>query len=278
MTAASAPASIANLGPGFDLLALAVSLRLEVEVEPADRWMITSDGRPVGEETAEIVKQILGEEPRAVFIRSRIPIGKGLGSSAALRVATAAAVAAEDAPPHPAAVLSVAAVAEGHPDNAAAAVFGGLVAVMADRTILRLSIHPSLRVVVGVPAHAMATAEAREVLEDPVPRAVAVRTAGRVAALVEGLRTADAEAFAAAMGDEMHEVPRRDLSPVTAAMVAAARGAGALHAAWSGAGPSAVALTTDATAGPVAEALGELLGSDGDVLRLDVDHDGMVIL
>jgi len=278
MTTASAPASIANLGPGFDLLALAVSLRLEVEVERADRWLITSDGRPVGEDTAAIVRDMVGEEPHAVFIRSRIPVGKGLGSSAALRVAAAAAVAAEETRPDPASVVRMAAAAEGHPDNAAAAVYGGLVAVMADGKILRLGIHPSLRVVVGVPKEAISTHRAREVLPASVPRDVAVRTAGRVAALVEGLRTADADAFAAAQGDEMHEGPRKELSPVTARMVESAREAGALHTAWSGAGPAAVALATDATVGRVSTALAEVLDGGGEVLRLDVDRTGMVMM
>jgi len=277
VSTASAPASIANLGPGFDVLALAVSLRLEVEVEPADRWMVTSDGRPVSEEAVAVVREIAGDQPRAVFIRSRIPIGRGLGSSAALRVATAAAVATADGRADPASVLRAAAAAEGHPDNAAAAVYGGLVAVMADGKVLRLGIHPSLRVVVGVPSSAMPTHTAREALPDSVPRAVAVRTTGRVAALIEGLRTADPAAFEAAAGDELHEAPRRDLSPITASMIDAARAAGALHAAWSGAGPSAVALATDATASSVGAALGELLGPGGEGLRLDVDRHGVVI-
>lgn len=278
MTTASAPASIANLGPGFDLLAVAVSLRLEVESEPSDRWMIASDGRPVGEETAALVREIAGDEPREIFIRSRIPIGKGLGSSAALRVATAAAIAAEAGRPDPADVLRAAAAAEGHPDNAAAAVHGGLVAVMAEGTILRLGVHPSLRIVVGVPDAAMPTREARKAVPETVPRSVAVRTAGRVAALIEGLRTADPHAFAAAAGDELHEAHRSDLSPVTSEMVEAARGAGALHAAWSGAGPSAVALATESTAGTVARALDDVLGEEGEVLRLEVARTGLEFL
>jgi homoserine kinase len=277
VTTASAPASIANLGPGFDLLALAVSIRLEVEVEPSSRWLITSDGRPVAEETAAVVREVAGNEPLAVFIRSRIPVGKGLGSSAALRVATTAAVAAAEGRPDRDEVLRAAAAAEGHPDNAAAAVYGGLVAVMADGKILRLGIHPSLRVIVGVPEHAMPTRRAREALPETVPRSVAVRTAGRVAALVEALRTADPATFRAAAGDEMHEAPRHELSPVTSKLMDAARDAGALHVAWSGAGPSAVALASDATASSVATALADVMGPKGDVLRLAIDRRGLEI-
>lgn len=277
MTTASAPASIANLGPGFDLLALAVSMRLEVEAEPSDRWSITSDGRPVNEATALAVREMAGEQPHAVFIRSRIPVGKGLGSSAALRVAVRAAIAAGSGRPDRGEVFRRAAVAEGHPDNAAAAVYGGLVSVTATGGILRLGVHPSLRIVVGVPDAALPTEAARQALSDTVSRSVAVRTAARVAALVEGLRQADPAALAAASGDEIHEALRSDLSPITTKMVEAARAAGALHAAWSGAGPSAVALGTDRTAAAVARALGDVLGDEGEVLRPEIDRTGLEI-
>ena len=112
MTAVSAPGSLANLGPGFDVLALAVDLRLEVELEEADRWMITSDGRPVDEPTGMTVREVAGEGPRAVFIRSEIPVGRGLGSSAALRVAAGAAEEALWGNPDPQSVFRRAARAD----------------------------------------------------------------------------------------------------------------------------------------------------------------------
>lgn len=277
MTTASAPASIANLGPGFDLLGLAVALRLEVEVEKANAWSITSDGRAVDDATAELVRGVAGQQPYAVYVRSKIPVGRGMGSSAALRVAVRAAIEADTGDADAGLVFREAASAEGHPDNAAAAVYGGLVAVTATGEILRLGVHPSLRIVIGVPKDAMSTAQARGVLADEVPRSVAVRTAARVVALIEGLRTADPVAFAAAAGDEMHELPRSELSPITTAMIDAARTSGALHSAWSGAGPSAVALATDATERQVGEALGGVLGDHGEVLRLEIDRNGLVI-
>jgi len=277
MTTASAPASVANLGPGFDLLALAIAVRLEVEAEPSDRWLITSDGRPVDDATAMMVRGVVGEQPHAVFIRSRIPVGKGLGSSAALRVAARAAVDAGSGRFDPGEVFREVAVAEGHPDNAAAAVYGGLVSVTATGSILRLGLHPSLRILLGVPRGAIPTEVARQALDETVPRGVAVRTAARVAALVEGLRTADPVALAAAAGDEIHEARRHDLSPITAKMVEAARAAGALHAAWGGAGPSAVAFATETSANAVERALGDVLGDEGEVLRPEVDRAGLEI-
>ncbi len=103
-------------------------------------------------------------------------------------------------------------------------------------------------------------------------RAAAARNVARMAFLVEGLRTGDPAAFAEAGGDEIHEVHRNPLSPITGAMMASARNAGALHAAWSGAGPAAIAITKDIDS--VVRALEEVLGDSGRVMVLDVAQDG----
>ncbi|HZU16608.1 MAG TPA: homoserine kinase, partial [Candidatus Dormibacteraeota bacterium] len=117
------PASIANLGPGFDVLAMAVDLWLEVEVEAAERpeWEFEGEG-------AELLRA--GPNPLSVlpargWVRNQIPVGVGLGSSAAARVA-AAAIRGSDDP------IGEAGRAEGHYDNVAAAVMGGVVAVVDD--------------------------------------------------------------------------------------------------------------------------------------------------
>jgi homoserine kinase len=115
------PGSIANLGPGFDVLAMAVDLWLEVEAEPAagPDWTFEGEG------AAELSQSpnLLSVLPMQGRVHNQIPIGVGLGSSAAARVA-AAALAGFDDP------LSQAIAGEGHPDNAAAAVMGGVVAVV----------------------------------------------------------------------------------------------------------------------------------------------------
>jgi homoserine kinase len=95
-------------------------------------------------------------------------------------------------------------------------------------------------------------------------------------ALVDGLRTADPAALAAARGDELHEGPRAMLSPVTGAMIDAARDAGALHASWSGAGPSALALVTADHLGAVVSAMERVLGDAGEVLTPSVDYEGLI--
>lgn len=273
MTAhASAPASSANLGPGFDFLALALELRTTVTMTPAAEWAVARDA-------AAIVKGVTAAldigEAFDVSVNSDIPVGRGLGSSGALAVAAAAAaLRAVDNEADPAVVFKAAASVEGHPDNAAAAVFGGLVAVAPSGPV-RMSLAPMLLPVVAVPNQTLATAEARDALPKTLPHATAARSAARAAFLIEGLRTGDRGALASAAGDELHEGPRSHLSPTTTQAVAAALGAGALHACWSGAGPSVLALATADTADAVAEALQEVMGTEGTVLRPAVATQGL---
>jgi homoserine kinase len=269
MIRVTAPASSANLGPGFDVLALALDLRLTLEAEPADDWEVSGD-----DQTATVVAS-LGVAPMRLEISSDVPVGRGLGSSAALRAAVGAAALAAGGEVDRDELFRMVAAAEGHADNAAAAVYGGLVAAGVDGSIIRLGVHPSLLVVVAVPAYPLATGRARAVLGEEVSRRVAVDTAARVTALVEGLRTADRDALAAAAGDEMHETARRQLSPLTTELIATARAAGALHAAWSGAGPAVIAFATDATIDDVAAAMRAGIGDEGEVLEPDVDHLGV---
>lgn len=278
MITASAPASSANLGPGFDILALALAMRCRVSVEQSEGWeAIGADGEH-DEALQALIWGVAGAAPpHRVVVTSAIPIGRGLGSSAAVRVAAAAALEASSGEVRLQRVFRTAAAAEGHPDNVAAAVHGGLVAVSATGVVRRLAIHPSLTVVVAVPDTPLSTEEARAVLPAEVSRAAAIRTAARLAFLVEGLRTADPDALSAASGDEIHEPDRRDLSPLTADLVAAARRAGALHAAWSGAGPSAVAIATADTVDGVLATMGAVLGSRGTVSTVAVDREGVRI-
>lgn len=276
MIIASAPASSANLGPGFDVIALALGLRAEVTVELAEGWEVVGGDGLADETLQAMVWGVAGAAPpHRVTVSSEIPIGRGLGSSAALRVAVAAALEASSGEMRLDRVLRVAAAAEGHADNAAAAVHGGLVMVGPGSQVRKIAMHPALVAVVAVPDRALATPEARAVLPDQVPRAVAVRTAARLAFLVEGLRTGDRDALAVAAGDELHEEPRSPLSPVSGDLMVAARRAGALHACWSGAGPSVLALTTEDSADAVRRAFEDVLGIHGSVLEPPVDREGV---
>lgn len=282
MTSVSAPASAANLGPGFDVLALAVGLRLHASIEPADEWSLDSEGSSdagaldMARRVAEAAVPGIG--PRSISISSDIPVERGLGSSAALLVAVAAAATVEAGRGIDLEALhGVAAEVEGHPDNVAAAVHGGLVAVSWSDHVHRLEMHPSLFPLVAVPDHSLSTQAARDALSESVSRGIAVRTASRAVLLVEGLRTADRAAFRAAQGDEIHEPQRARLSPITNEMVSAALRAGALHAAWSGAGPSVVAIVDEDCEEEVRAAFEETLDGSGVVLDPGMARTGVEV-
>jgi homoserine kinase len=276
---ASAPGSSGNLGPGFDVLGLALDLRCLVTATPASEMTVDDGDGPQLLADDHIVYRAAvagGDAPMALVIDNAVPRTRGLGSSAAVMVATAAAAArAVGVEPERDWIYEIVTVIEGHGDNVAAAVYGGLTAVGVDGP-RSLPISDQLVPIVGVPNDRLATSEARDVLPAQVSLATAARSVGRAVALVEGLRTADRAALAAARGDELHEGPRAMLSPVTGAMIEAARDAGALHASWSGAGPSAIAFTTPDHKEAVAAALEKVLGDAGEVLTLAVDYDGLV--
>lgn len=281
MAEASAPASSANLGPGFDVIALALGLRCRVMADRSDEWSIDhGEGQQPDADSDDAVlaaaRAAVGEEnPLALKVDNEIPIGRGLGSSAAALAAGAgAALAATRDGVDRDHVFEMTAGIEGHPDNAGAAVYGGLIVVPPTGRPLRLPIHPGIRPVVAVPREVFLTAQARRALPEKVDRNVAVRTTARASALVAGFLTGDPEFFAAAHGDELHEEPRAKMRPATAELVKRARDAGALHAAWSGSGPSVVALVDSSCEDQVVEALS---GDYIRVFRLDVATSGLEV-
>lgn len=270
MATASAPASSANLGPGFDCLALALELRCTVTARPSDRWELAEKGPETAPHSGlleETAREAGEGSAFSLVVGNAIPVGRGLGASAAARAAIFLAVKrTRGEEPSPAEVLSWVAEREGHADNAAAAVHGGLVAVGVEGTVASLEFHPSLRPVVAVPDRALPTPEARRALPTQVAHQVAVRNLARVVFLVEGLRTGRPELLAAAEGDELHEPHRNRLHPQAGELQRAARQAGALLAVWSGAGTSVLALTGEDRLDAVVEALGTALAGEGRVL------------
>ena len=260
-TTASAPATTANLGPAFDVIALAIGLRCTVSAKTADNWSIEHlDGNePLpgeGDAVLAAAKQAMGDRPLAIRVDSKIPMGKGLGSSAAAYVSgTAAALRAIGDNASHDRVYRVAAELEGHDDQVGASVFGGLVLIPAEGLPIRMPLHPTLRPVIAIPTTRLFTPKAREVIAEDHPHDVVIRSLSRVSALTAGLMTGDPGMLAAAHGDEIHEAPRALLSPEVDLMIDAARRAGAFHASRSGAGPSVVAITSVDTADRVASAL-----------------------
>ena len=275
---ASAPASSGNLGPGFDILALALGLRCTATVEASDEMTISEHGstKRLGDKDmiARAVRMAV-DRPMHVTLDNQVPRARGLGSSSAVSASVAAAamkaVGAEGGRQR---VFQIVDELEGHADNAAAAVFGGLVAATSTG-IQKMALHESLLPVVGIPNTHLRTTEARRALEPDIPRPMVVRSLARLAFLLEGLRTGEPQSLAHAAGDELHEIPRASLSPITGDLMHAARHAGALHVAWSGAGPTALAFATKANRGKVIGAMSEVLGANGEVLALDVDDEGL---
>ncbi len=211
---ARAPASAANLGPGFDTLAVALDRYVEVEVEPASRLVVRSEGEGEGLSddpshlAARVAIDVAGTDHLAITVRSQIPIARGLGSSAALAVAAAAAAGARDP-------LAVAAAVDGHPDNAAASTVGGLVAAARIRGgvhAVRLQLDVSLGFVVIVPDVTLSTARARQVLPNEVSRENAAFNLSRLALLIAGL--ADSRVLVPeATEDRLHQDYRSPLFP-----------------------------------------------------------------
>lgn len=276
---ASAPASTANLGPAFDCIALALSVRCDVTAELADEWSIehTTEHRPApgeGDGILAAAREAIGDRPLALTVHNHVPLGRGLGSSAAAFVAgAAAALRAVGDEATPDRVFRIATNLEGHADQTAASVYGGLVLIPAEGMPIRLPLHPSIRPVVGIPDTKLPTSKARAVIAESHDHQMVVRSLGRVSALTAGLLTGDPELLAAAHGDEIHEAPRAQLGPEVGQMIDLALRAGALHAARSGAGPSVVALATSETAGRVSRAFKE---AGVTVLNSAVDTTGLL--
>ena len=261
---ARAPASSANLGPGFDALAVAVDLHVEVSVVESDRFELVSEGEGADLPTdashlaARVACGVVGHDRLAIRVRSQIPVGRGLGSSAALVVAAAAA--AGDADP-----LLRGVEVDGHPDNAAACVHGGLVAVamVEGRPIVRpLPLDPQLCAVLVIPDRTLPTIEARAALPATVSHADAAFNLGRMALLIAGL--SDHRLLVpAAFDDRLHQGPRAALFPEAPALLRGLREAGALGACWSGAGSTLLALATSPEAEALARAGQDLLAAHG---------------
>lgn len=253
---ASAPATTANLGPGYDCISMALQPRCTVTAKTSRRWVVTHLGPhspfPGEEDAVARAARQVSAGPLHLTVTNEVPIGKGLGSSAAALVTGVAAAllaSGDEATPHR--VYRIASELEGHPEQVAAAVYGGLVLIPAEGMPIRLPLHPSLRPMVAVPDMVLSTVGARGVVQQTQPLDLVVRSLARMSALTAGLVTGDPDLLMAAHGDEIHEAPRAPLSPEVDSLMSIARGAGALHAARSGAGPSVLALVDSAHAGQV---------------------------
>jgi homoserine kinase len=272
------PASSANLGPGFDVLAAALGLHMEVDVAEKGRFAvhtqlsIARDRRNLCVRGFAALRPVDGVE---FTIRSAIPLSGGLGTSAAAYVA--GLVAADALNGGGADLLAEAVRLEGHPDNVAAALLGGFVVCTGPRAT-RLDPPGDLDAVLVVPDRAVRTAKARAALPAQVPMADAVFNVGRASLLVLGLARGDLDLVARGLDDRLHQPRREPLYPRSMALVRGARELGALGATISGAGPAVLVWTRSGDADGVAARLEAHAEGWARVMRLPFDARGAVVL
>ncbi len=265
-----APASSANLGPGFDAIGLALDLWNEVDVAPADETVVRLEGADGSmlvdrENLILTAMRTLAEDhhrdlpPLELTVRANVPVARGLGSSAAAIVMGLVAanevlglrLCQDD-------LYAVARRMEGHGDNVGAAVYGGAVLAvpgLTDVLRLRREGHHPLDAVVFIPEITGATSTARAALPAHVPHADAAFNLATASSLAVGFLTGNIAAISAGMHDRLHEPYRARLFPHLEPVRAAARGAGAIGACLSGAGPTVLALVTPHCVDRVSEAM-----------------------
>jgi homoserine kinase len=260
-------------------MAAAVALHLELEVEETGTFTLDPGGLEVstGRDNL-IVKAFETLHPAdgiAFRVRSEIPPARGLGSSAAAIVAGLVAadhlfelaLSREE-------LLARATEIEGHPDNVAAAIYGGFVICSAQPFAARFDPPEGLEGIVVIPGEEVSTRLAREAIPAQLPLADAVANVSAAALLVLGLRSADLDLVGRGLHDRIHQPRRRDLYPRSMEIVDAAAAVGALGATISGAGPTVLVWTTWEEAGGVAAALKGRAEGWAEVRRLPFEPLG----
>lgn len=268
------PATTANLGSGFDCLGLALNLRNDVTllargpllpfelpeetcyvtaIEGVDASKIPLDRRNLLIQAAESVFKLAGRRPAELHLRmtNHIPVGSGLGSSSSAIVAgLLAGNLLLDAGFTEAQLLKMAVEMEGHPDNVAPALLGGLVlGILPDaqygpeEIIVRRMAPPDLKAVIVLPDYDLPTSESRAALPEMISRRDAIFNVSRMGLLVHDLLTGQHDKIGVAMADRLHQPYRLAMIPGAELALRAAYEAGAVGVALSGAGPSLIAFT-----------------------------------
>jgi homoserine kinase len=275
------PASSANLGPGFDALGMALTLYAELHVGTADDDAAGSPAVRVDETHPAAVAFRTGGGDGALRVRSPIPSGRGLGFSGAMRVGgllAAAAqhgVAAGDEQADRVAVLQDAVELEGHADNVAASLLGGVVATAAGHAVpLPLGLDPA--VVVWVPPTGTSTQRSRHALPATVSFADATFNVGRTALLAAALVAGDAAALRAATEDRLHQDLRFAAATSSRRALAAGLEAGVWGGWLSGSGPTVALICDPAIAEPVSAEVAAAEPS-GRTMVLGIDATGATV-
>src|SRR5687768_14813626 len=289
------PASSANLGSGFDCFAAALSLKMRAELWHGDESGIVlnsrGEGTPRDDEPADDnllirafreglrISAAPGAASWRLEVSSMIPAARGLGSSAAAIVAGAVLGAAVGRRTVEAdELLALAARLEGHPDNVAAALYGGFTVALAEtdeRIVLRRFRVPEAWIPVAfIPQRESRTHEMRAALPSTISHAVAGRQAGRSALLAAAIMTSDAGLLRAAMADELHQPYRLPLLSGSRELIELAYERGAAGACLSGAGPTVLAICDSPTSAHAVEKAWNAAGVPGMATRLRFDTSG----
>jgi homoserine kinase len=270
------PASSANLGPGYDVLAAALTLHLELEIEETGEFSVEAEGLDVPLDRSNLcVKAFESLKPAdgvSFRIRSEIPLARGLGSSAAAIVAgLTAADHLHELALDRAEMLAKGAEIEGHPDNVAAAIYGGFVAVGDDGEVpaaARFDPPGGIEGVLVIPGEEVPTEQARKAIPGEIPLADAVANIGAASLLVLGLRDGDLNLIQRGLADRIHQPRRASLYPRSMEIVESATELGAIGATISGAGPSVLVWVNWQETGQVVAALNEKVGDWAEVKRV----------
>lgn len=298
MLSIKVPASSANLGPGFDCLALALKIYCRFEVQRKDKPGGTiglsgegSQDLPSGEENLffQVFQRVLslrGLEPPGLRVRidNSIPLGRGLGSSSTAVVAGIVAadrignlnLSKEE-------MFNLAVEIEGHPDNVAAALFGGLTISYREEgggfRTLAFPVDSGLQIILLVPPVSLSTQKAREVLPQKVDFSDAVYNLSRTAALVSRLLTGPIEELKEVTGDRLHQRYRTPLYPQSMRLLERVRQEVDCGIAISGAGPSVVCLLGSSEVG-LERRLKDLVReefAEFEVISTGVDNHGVEV-
>ena len=286
------PGTSANLGPGFDALGLAVRLYNFVEVQPAAKRGVEITS-PIADESRAGATAMLAESAALFFKRAKkksfgfrislagdVPIARGLGSSVTARLGVVAALneltgAKLDRP----ALLDLVTELEGHPDNAAPAIFGGFTAagiVGKSVRVVRCPVSPKVKFVTLIPRFELSTEKARKLVPQSFSKADTVHNLNRAALISAAFALGDYEALRGTFDDRVHQPYREQLIPQLSAVIRAGEKAGAIGGWLSGSGSTIMCLTLD-HAEAVAQAMQRQL-KDSDVFILQADRDGVKVL
>jgi homoserine kinase len=268
------PASTANLGPGFDVMAAALALHLELEVVETGTFAVETELDVPVDRSNLVVRAFERLHPADGFefrIASKIPMAGGLGSSAAAIVA--GVMAADHLFELDADLRAVATELEGHPDNVAAALEGAFVVCFGPR-VHRFEVPMGLEAVLVVPRDAVSTQQARAALPETVPLRDAVFNVASASLLTAGLVSGDWELISAGLRDRLHQPYRAHLYPRSAELLEAAASFGALGATISGAGPAVLFWCQYEQTGGVVERLNREAVGWASVFRVPFESQG----